>query len=273
MTLDDLRLVISWANDEGWVFSENDAEAYYNLDPNGYFVGEIDGKTVGSIGAVNYGDYGFIDAYLVRQEYQGKGYGTQLLNHALEYCKDCKVIGLDVVDESIKYWSKSGYKPYYRILCFERKAQGALGDNIVNIKKDISFDILKEYDLDVFGYSREKFLECLLKRDDYHALGAVKDGTLVGYGVLRKLADDEGYIIGPLSAESAQIARDLSEGLQSLIIGQTVYASFFDCNENAVELFGVKDGWSNVSDEVRLYKGGVPKTDMKRTYVPIEEFS
>jgi len=46
MTRDDLDTAVLWAKAEGWNPGIYDAEAFYNTDPKGFFVGELDGKSV-----------------------------------------------------------------------------------------------------------------------------------------------------------------------------------------------------------------------------------
>lgn len=273
MSLEEFKIAMAWANEEDWIFSETDAEAFYSLDPNGYFIGEVNGGAVGCLIAINYGEYTFLDIFLVRPEHRGKGYGTQLLAHALEYGKTSKTIGVEATQENVKYWPQFGFKEYYHILCFCKQAEGTLHKDLVDLRKDVPFELLAEYDLQVFGYDRRKFLELFLQQKGYYALGAMKDGKLIGYGILRKLHTDDGYVVGPLSADSPDVAKQILDGLQSFVPGETVHISRFNCNKDANEIISKTYGWENVTDEARLYKGGEPKTDMSKTYVPIEEFS
>ena len=44
MSLPDVELAIDWAAKEGWNPGLNDAACFYAIDPNGFFMGMLDGK-------------------------------------------------------------------------------------------------------------------------------------------------------------------------------------------------------------------------------------
>ncbi len=79
MTRDEVEFAIDLAAEEGWNPGIHDGRCFYATDPNGFFVGELDGELVGSISAVAYDDsFGFIGLYIVKPEFRGKGIGTRL---------------------------------------------------------------------------------------------------------------------------------------------------------------------------------------------------
>lgn len=274
MTLEDFQMVITWANEERWFFSLNDAEPFLNLDPNGFFLCEVNGAPVGAIIAPKYGgEYGFIDIFLVKNEHRGKGYGTLLLNHAMAYLKDCKSIGLEATPDMKEFWEKQGFVFNHCTLYFRRSAKGTLDKDLVNLKEVDCLDAVVEYDSNVFGYSRREFLKCLLERKDTFALGAMKDNVLVGFGILRTHHRGQTFFFGPVSADTPEIAKQLIEGLQSFVKGKKVTTSIFDCNKDATKLINHFEGWKLVAHENRMYKGVFPKMDVNRIYCPVEEFS
>lgn len=276
MNLKDLDLALTWANKEGWFFSFSDAEPFFNLDPNGFFICEVDRKPVGVIITPKYGTrekYGFIDIFLVKDGERGKGYGTLLLNHAMEYLKDCKSIGLESEFEMKDYWKKHGFNYYHDTLFYVKIAKGKLSQNLINLKEMECLDAIVEYDTSVFGYSRKDFLECLLKREDTFVLGAVKDNMLIGFGVLRRHHKGESYFFGPLSADTPEAAKQLLEGLQSFVPEKRIYTSIFSCNKDVMKMINQEQGWRPTVRENRMYKGSRPNMDTSRIYCPVEEFS
>lgn len=57
----DLKTALQWAATEGWNPAHGDVGPMLEGDPEGFFVGHLDGQPVASVSAVRYGkDYGFI---------------------------------------------------------------------------------------------------------------------------------------------------------------------------------------------------------------------
>ena len=80
MSEHELALALEWAAAEGWNPGLDDAKCFYAADPNGFFLGELDGKPVGCISAVAYDNaYGFLGLYMVAPDYRGKRLWPQAL--------------------------------------------------------------------------------------------------------------------------------------------------------------------------------------------------
>jgi len=72
-----------------------------------------------------HGKYGFISDIGVRQEFQGRGFGEQMLGKIFEWfeAKGVKRIELRVAAKNHagrSFWRKHGFKAYLHILCMER---------------------------------------------------------------------------------------------------------------------------------------------------------
>lgn len=269
MTVEDLKEVTIWANQEGWNFSDFDTEALFNADPNGFFVGEVDGELVGSFAAVKYGDFCFWTLYIVREKFRGGGYGSKIFAHARNYCKDSRSMALDATGAHIENYKRYGFKSFCQIISYKKQAEGKMSPHLVDLH-GISVDNLVEYDTSVFGYPRRKFLETLLDQRGFYALGKVQDGKLIGYGFLRKSSD--GYLVGPLMADDKETAAELYESLQSCVPGETVLTEVFDVNSDALEIIE-KQGWSHSWTFTRMYARAAPKMDWDRLYAPVDEIS
>ncbi|MGB7531567.1 MAG: GNAT family N-acetyltransferase [Halobacteriota archaeon] len=106
MTEDEVAFAIDLAAEEGWNPGIHDGECFYAADPNGFFVGELDGELVGSISAVSSDDsFGFIGLYIVKPEFRGIGIGTRLWEVGRAYLTDHN-IGLDGVVEQQPYYQR-----------------------------------------------------------------------------------------------------------------------------------------------------------------------
>lgn len=269
MTVEDLKEVTKWANEEGWNFSDYDTEALFNADPKGYFVGEANGELVGSFAAVKYGDLCFWTLYIVRGKFRGSGYGSKIFEHARNYCKDSKSMALDATGQHINNYMRYGFKSYCQIISYKKEAQGKLGPNVVDIHK-VPIEKILEYDLSVFGYPRRRFLELLLEQRNMYGLAVMEDDKVIGYGIIRK--STSGYLVGPLSADNSEIANELYESLQSFIPGQTILTEVFDINADAMEIME-KQGWIHSWTFTRMYARAPPKMDMTKLYAPVDEIS
>lgn len=98
MSLEELKLAIQWAAEEGWRPGLHDADCFYPTDPGGFFVGLLNGEPIGCISSVAYGrSIGFMDLYIVRPGFRKRGFGLQLYHAGLAHLKNknITVIGIE----------------------------------------------------------------------------------------------------------------------------------------------------------------------------------
>lgn len=262
MEFDEFATVIEWAAEEGWNPGLNDDECYYKADPKGFFVADVDGKPVGSISAVNYGNgFGFIGFYIVQKDFRKRGYGIKLWETAIGYLKD-STIGLDGVLMEQGNYRKSGFELSYRNIRFQGAGGGKLPANVVKLA-ELDFNILLDYDSKYFPVSRPKFLKCWINQDGGYALGVLEKGDLTGYGVIRPCR--RGWKIGPLFCNSKEVAWSIFEGLASFASKDIIYIDVPSLNNNAMTLIKEK-GMSQVFETARMYKGREPVLPTDNTY-------
>ena len=81
------KLITQFVAHEGWMPALDDHTLYYNTDPTGFFVGELDGEPISLISIVKYDDsFAFMGLYIVLEKYRRQGYGLALWTKALESC-------------------------------------------------------------------------------------------------------------------------------------------------------------------------------------------
>lgn len=257
--------VIEWAAAEGWNPGNNDADCFFQSDPHGFFIGELDGKPIGCISAVTYGSsYGFIGFYIVKPEYRGQGYGIQLWNAAINYM-GTRTVGLDGVTAQQDNYKKSGFQSSYHNIRFESisRAYPAREKEIVELST-ADLEGLLSYDRPFFPGPRPEFLGKWIGTVDRTALGYVKDGKLMGYGVIR--ACRNGYRIGPLFADTEFIADALFQALINSIEKSTpVFIDVPEVNDAALKLVH-KYEMKAAFEVARMYKGEPPQVDLRRMY-------
>jgi GNAT superfamily N-acetyltransferase len=265
MTRPEVDFALREAGREGWNPGLEDAECFYRADPQGFFIGLLDGQPIGCISGVSYeGKFGFIGLYIILNEYRGKGYGMQIWHAALEHLEG-QNIGLDSVPEQVPNYVRSGFHPAYTNFRFEGFPAGLPPPDarIVNISK-VPFETVRNYDRRCFPADRTAFLEGWLKMPGSTALGCLENGRLKGYGVIRRCG--KGYKIGPLFADNADVADNLYRGLTAKIGQRTpVYFDVVQPNRSALamaEKYHMKESFSTV----RLYSQEQPKIDLARVF-------
>jgi GNAT superfamily N-acetyltransferase len=203
ITSEELALVTTWAEAEGWNPGKHDAESYYVSDPNGFFVFLVDDKPVASMAAVRYSStFSFIGYLIVSPEYRWKGYAIKIWQAAMNYLQDCHSIGLYAVLRKVTCYKKFGFNRCHSI----RRLQKVIyhqdfPKKILSTRLNKTCDVndLLEYDRSVFEGCRKNFLGAILRMPDtYCSIIRNSEGIINGYGIARPC--QRGYRIGPLYA-------------------------------------------------------------------------
>ncbi|MEK9169668.1 MAG: GNAT family N-acetyltransferase [Patescibacteria group bacterium] len=264
MKKSDLDLAISWAAKEGWNPGLHDRNAFYNTDPQGFFMGFLNDKPISCISAVSYGkDFGFIGFYIVHSKHRNKGYGIKIWNKAVDYLKT-QNIGLDGVVAQQKNYKKSGFKLTYRNIRYHGIGQKFLGNesNIVKISS-VPFKKLVEYDHKLFPVTRSQFLKHWIREPESLTLGFLENNKLTGYGMIRKCIT--GYKIGPLFADDNIIAENLFKELNNFAVDSLIVIDIPEVNKNAVELIN-KYKMKPIFETARMYTKKPPKIDLTKIF-------
>lgn len=263
MTLADLELVIQWEATEGWNPGIDDAIPFYSADPSGFLIGEIDGTPISSISAVRYGDsFGFIGIYIVQPAWRGQGYGLQTWNAALKLLGD-RPTALDAVLQQVNNYTKFGFKPTYHHLRYQGTGQsGVIPEGIVWLR-DIPFADVVSYDNLYFPASRRNFLKNWIDRPEHKAYGMLQDGKLCGYGVIRPCYT--GFKIGPLFANSTEIAESLFLALITHAENQPVFIDVPNINTLAIALVESRK-MVPIFECVRMYTHDLPNIEINHIF-------
>ena len=98
---------------EGWNPGLADDACFASVDPEGFFIAELDGEPVAIVSCVNYdARFAFLGFYIVRADLRGKGYGLRIWNAAIAHAGP-RVIGLDGVVAQQDNYRKSGFRLAY----------------------------------------------------------------------------------------------------------------------------------------------------------------
>jgi predicted N-acetyltransferase YhbS len=183
MKRDDLEFAVDLTSAEGWMSTMLDFEEILLHDPQGSFVGEVNGQAVGMVCTVPYDSFGFIGNLIVIPEWRGRQYGEALMVHAMQYLRGLgvKTHMLDGVEMAIPLYERLGFEKIAKSLRLEGRLVGEKMDGIRPIMhRDLK--ALTEFDSLCFGCSRCVFLEtrlesfpelCMLAEDEGHILGYI----------------------------------------------------------------------------------------------------
>ena len=265
MARKEIEMAIEWAAQEGWNPGRHDAECYFAADPNGFLMGLLSEEPIATISAVKYGEsFGFLGLYMVKPEYRGKGYGIQIWNAGMRYLEG-RSIGLDGVVAQQDNYKKSGFKLAYRNFRYEGVGGGNSPANAeIIMLSAVPFEAIDSYDRPFFPANRSRFTQSWISQPDCHALGIRQNGKLAGYGVIRSCRS--GYKIGPLCADSLQLAESLFLALKSRAKPSApVFLDVPEVNQAAVAL-AERHHMKVRFGTARMYTGGIPDIPLNRLF-------
>lgn len=259
MQAEDLATAVEWAAREGWNPGLADAPAFFAADPRGFFIGELDGKPVGTISGVAYDhSFGFFGLYIVDPAYRGQGLGMALTRRMLDYL-GTRVIGLDgVVAQQDNYRRIGAQTAFVSLRCQGRGGGGrpeGLTD-LTNLEPAQMEALVEVYDARCFPAPRAAFLRAWVNYPGGTALGVVHEGSLRGYGVIRPCR--QGWKIGPLFADDPADADLLYRGLAAAAPDDALFLDVPQNNPAAMELAN-RYGLEPVFETARMYINGRPR--------------
>lgn len=260
----EVQIAIDWAQREGWNLGLNDALCFYQADPNGFFIGLLDNEPVAVGSAVVYStDFAFCGLYIVKKEYRKRGYGLKLTEERLKYTGH-RITGIDGVLENVSKYERLGYVPCYKQIRYEWMGDSTITDTpFVTDVNTIPLKQLETFDRKCFQAPRSNFLKVWIRQPNSFALAYIEKQQVQGYGVIRKCSI--GYKIGPLFAESPEIAKTLLEALRSKISKGPIFLDTPEANPHSQALAKTYK-MSSKFEVIRMYRNGFPALPINNIY-------
>src|SRR6266480_6919042 len=113
MRQDEISKAVNWAAAEGWNPGLADGACFAAADPQGFFIGELDGAPAATVSCVNYGaSFAFLGFYIVREDLRGRGHGLRIWRAAIAHA-GARVVGLDGVVTQQQNYRRSGFELAY----------------------------------------------------------------------------------------------------------------------------------------------------------------
>jgi GNAT superfamily N-acetyltransferase len=264
MTRTELDLAVDWAAQEGWNPGLDDARAFHAADPEGFFVGTLDGEPVASISLVAYdASFAFLGFYLVKPQLRGRGLGLALWREAMAR-RARPLTGLDGVVAQQANYAKSGFRLAYRNIRFGGPAPSAAATTgAIVTAAEVPFERVLAYDRIFFPARRPAFLSLWLTQPRGTALAMLDDDRIVGLGAVRPCR--QGCKIGPLYADNESVAEAVFLRLAAHAHGGSVFLDVPEPNAAALRL-AERHGLAPVFETARMYTGPIRPLRLERVF-------
>ena len=268
MTPADLARALDWAAAEGWNPGDADVEAFHAADPEGFLMGFIDREPIACISVVAYGDaYGFLGLYICHPDHRGKRHGRAMWNAGMAHLGE-RTIGLDGVVAQQANYAKSGFALAHRNIRFggTASAHEIADPRLVELRNGHPVGMagsIVAYDRALQAGPREAFLRAWLKPPGRRTLAFVEADSICGYGCVRQCR--EGYKVGPLFADTPDIAERLFGALTARLRGAPIFIDVPEPNADAMALVA-RHGLAPVFETARMYRGPAPALPLDRTF-------
>lgn len=182
---------------------------YVALDPHGWLLAELDGRAVGTAGALCYGPFAHIGLVAVRPDAQRRGVGAALMERLLAglEARGCASAVLDATEAGAGLYARFGFVEVERTVRYVRQegdAERPPASRAVTPLLPADLPEVAAFDAPIFGADRTAVLASYL-RDAAGRAFLTRDerGEIAGYLIAQPAA------IGPWAARSAEDAEAL----------------------------------------------------------------
>jgi GNAT superfamily N-acetyltransferase len=264
MRPDEISIAVNWAAAEGWNPGLADDLCFAAADPDGFFIGELDGAPAATVSCVNYGEsFAFLGFYIVREDLRGRGYGLRIWDAAINHAGS-RVIGLDGVVAQQENYRKSGFKLAYANVRYGGTVEApAAPQGGVIALGDLPLAAVEAYDATVFPAPRTAFLRRWIGTPTHVGRALVRDGALAGWGVIRPCR--KGRKIGPLFADDRAAAEAVLSALLASVGEGEVFLDVPSINRDAISL-AENLGLAPVFETARMYTGPIRPLRLDRVF-------
>jgi ribosomal protein S18 acetylase RimI-like enzyme len=264
MRPDEVALAVDWAAAEGWNPGPSDAACFAKVDPQGFFIGELDGAAVATISVVNYGDrFAFLGFYIVRPDLRGRGYGFRIWHAGMAHA-GARTVGLDGVIAQQENYKRSGFTLAYRNVRYGGAVapDTARTAGVVDLATVPLNDIVAS-DATVFPARRTGLLRAWTSASGHVGRALLRDGRLAAWGVIRSCR--RGCKIGPLVADDGAAAAAVFDALAAAKGGGEIFLDVPEPNAAAVALARSR-ALTPVFETARMYTGPIRPIALARVF-------
>ncbi|MDX2152182.1 MAG: GNAT family N-acetyltransferase [Bryobacteraceae bacterium] len=239
----DVEDALALSTTAGWNQTRRDWERLLELEPEGCFGFEYDGRVVATTTAVRYGtELAWIGMVLTDASYRGRGYAAALMERALSWLDErgVRCQRLDATDMGLALYERFGFAGEYAVERWKREGDQAA-------RPALELPRAQEADLD--GAAR------MVLRDSETATAGPGSYAMTRPGRLARF-------FGPCRAQREGDARRLVEWMLARHGSGDVY---WDLSEVGMGLAS-RYGFRPVRRLLRMRRGGVAQTADERVY-------
>jgi GNAT superfamily N-acetyltransferase len=259
----EIALAADWAAAEGWNPGHADAACFATVNPQGFFIGELDDKPAATISCVSYDDkFSFLGFYIVRPDLRGRGYGLRIWQAAMAHA-GTRIVGLDGVVAQQENYKKSGFALAYPNIRYGGRPDGGTSPAGVVPLADVSFAAVQADDATVFPAPRAAFLRAWIAAPGHVGRALLRDGKLAAWGVIRPCRS--GWKIGPLVADDRAAAEIIFSALAATARDNEIFLDVPSVNRDAVAL-AEDHGLEPVFETARMYTGAIRPLHLDRVF-------
>ncbi|MDS9469436.1 GNAT family N-acetyltransferase [Paracoccus sp. MBLB3053] len=259
MRQEELPVILDWAASEGWNPGLDDANAFFETDPTGFFVADLDGNPVAAISVVNHDKhFSFLGLYICLRAYRGRGIGFALWKQAIAHAER-RTIGLDGVAAQQANYAKSGFVLAGATTRYTGRMSGAPVPGIRPFARDDLAACMK-LDRAATGVDRSGFLQGWLSPSPCR-LTVIADGSASaeGFATIRLCRD--GAKIGPIVAPGHERALDLARAALATLPAPQVSIDLPASSRRLADRL-VRLGFDPGFSTARMYRGPAPVGDL-----------
>jgi GNAT superfamily N-acetyltransferase len=243
----------------GWNQTAADWRRFLARSPQGCFVAEVDARVCGTVATIPFDDrFAWIGMVLVDPDYRGRGFGTALLERAIDYLEalNLSALKLDATAQGKPLYEKMGFQSEYEIGRWtRRRSPSDSARSSTAARETVSAKLLAricEFDREVFGADRTFLLTSLHEDAPEFTRGILSDGMLTGYAFGRRgsFADH----LGPWMATDRESARHLLEGFLATSSRAEQIADCLNAHPAAGDLLR-SAGFTHARPLIRMFRG------------------
>lgn len=263
-SLAEWSVSLQWAELEGWDLGAGDAECFFEADPQGFYLGFVDGEPAAAVSVVNLDDgYTHMGHYLTAPARRGQGWARRLWEQAILHA-GTRTLGGDGMPAQLHNYAKWGYESHYRTL----RMSGAPTARLPAAPdiEPVSAANLEEacgYDQQTLGVRRHAMLRGWFLGAGRR--GWIRRGADGGIdGLIGARLSSRGYRLGPFYAENEDASQTLLRQALAFVPAGAVLT--LDVPESADALIRQLRalGLREIFHTFRIYRGAPPRARVER---------
>jgi GNAT superfamily N-acetyltransferase len=238
----------------GWNQTEADWRRFRQLQPDGCFVAELNGQSVGTVTTCVLDQVGWIGMLLVEKASRSRGVGRALLNRAIDYLESRRIstIRLDATSMGESLYKSTGFVSQFDVTRFSGIARANGFGKLPKRPRKADWEQIILLDQRVVGYDRSRFLLKLAEETECIASIASDSDAAQGFLITRsgRVAEQ----IGPCAALTTVVGQWLVAQACKVFSGKSVFLDIPSDNHEAVAT-AVAAGLQPVRKYVRMVRG------------------